>query len=185
MSPYEVLGVDPSATEEEIRKVYVDLARRHHPDFHTGADAPDRAEADRRMRQINEAWQVLGDRRRREAYDRDVHSRDDAVGRSAVVDDTPKRQWEPLEPDDPDEPDPRDLVDDTPIGDGNRPPRAIPLLVTGFFLASIASLSFGLVARLPGLLVLGLVLLVAAGLSLAAAPIIALAKSWSAERDSM
>lgn len=180
MSPYEVLGVDPSASDREIRKVYVELARRHHPDFHTGADVSGRAEADRRMRQINEAWQVLGDRERRAAYDRDR-----SLGRTAVDDGAPKRQWEPLEPDDPDEPDPRDLVDDTPIGDGNRPPRAIPLLVTGFFFTSIASFSFGLVARLPGLLVLGLVLLGAAGLSLAAAPVIALAKSWSAERDSM
>jgi hypothetical protein len=180
VSPYEVLGVDPSASDEEIRKVYLDLARRHHPDFHTGADASGRAEADRRMRQINEAWQVLGDGDRRAAFDRDR-----TVGRSAVVDGTPKREWEPLDPDDPDDPDPRDLVDDVPIGDGNRPPRAIPLLVAGFFFASIALLSFGLVARLPGLLVVGLLLFAAAGLSLGAAPIIALAKSWSTERDSM
>jgi curved DNA-binding protein CbpA len=178
VSPYEVLGVDPSASDEEIRKVYVGLARRNHPDFFTGADRARRARADQRMREINEAWQVLGDRERRAAYD---HER--AVGRSSVIRDKPKRAWQPLEPDDPDEPDPRDLVDDTPIGDGNKPPRAIPLLVTGFFFGSVASFSVGLVARLPGLLVLGIVLFGLAALSLASAPIIALSKSWSNERE--
>ena len=177
MTPYEVRGVDSSATDQEIRKVYVELARRHHPDFFSEAGRDRQADADRRMRQINEAWQVLGDRERREAYDRERR-----VGGRSVVDATPKRAWQPLHPDDPDEPDPRDLVDDTPIGDGNKPPRGIPLLVTVFFFGSIASFCLGLVARLPGLLVTGLVLFGLALVSLAAAPIIALAKSWSNER---
>jgi curved DNA-binding protein CbpA len=178
VSPYEVLGVDPSASDQEIRRVYVELARRHHPDYFTEADARSQAEADRRMRQINEAWQVLGDRERRAAYDRDRRLR-----RSAVVDDSPKRAWQPLHPDDPDEPDPRDLVDDTPIGDGNKPPRGIPLLVTAFFFGSIGSFCLGLVARLPGLLVLALVLFGLALVALASAPIVALAKSWTDERS--
>jgi DnaJ domain len=49
-SPYEVLGVPPSATAEEIRRAYLALARRHHPDAGGSAEA---------MRRLNEAWSAL------------------------------------------------------------------------------------------------------------------------------
>ncbi|HEY8523876.1 MAG TPA: J domain-containing protein [Acidimicrobiales bacterium] len=58
---YEVLGVPPSATPEQVRAAYRAKARDHHPD--AGGD-PDR------MRAINAAWRVLGDPARRAAYDR-------------------------------------------------------------------------------------------------------------------
>src|SRR3954469_21077375 len=50
MSPYEVLGVPPTATPEEIRRAYLALARRHHPDAGGSADE---------MRRLNEAWSAL------------------------------------------------------------------------------------------------------------------------------
>jgi len=50
MSPYEVLGVPPSATPEEIRRAYLALARLHHPDAGGNADE---------MRRLNEAWSAL------------------------------------------------------------------------------------------------------------------------------
>jgi hypothetical protein len=50
MSPYEVLGVSPSASPEEIRRAYLALARRHHPDAGGSAD---------QMRRLNEAWAAL------------------------------------------------------------------------------------------------------------------------------
>lgn len=62
MNPYEVLGISPKSTDAEIRKAYVSLARRFHPDLHGGADE--------RMREVNEAWGVLGDPQRRAAFDR-------------------------------------------------------------------------------------------------------------------
>jgi hypothetical protein len=50
MSPYEVLGVPPNATPDEIRRAYLALARRHHPDAGGTADE---------MRRLNEAWAAL------------------------------------------------------------------------------------------------------------------------------
>lgn len=62
MNPYEVLGVDPSSSDAEVRRAYVALARRFHPDLHGGADD--------RMREVNEAWSMLGDPQRRSDFDR-------------------------------------------------------------------------------------------------------------------
>jgi hypothetical protein len=50
MSPYEVLGVSPSASPEEIRRAYLALARLHHPD--AGGNVSE-------MRRLNEAWAAL------------------------------------------------------------------------------------------------------------------------------
>lgn len=69
MTPYEVLGVRPTSTDAEIRRAYLALARRFHPDANPGGED--------RMRAVNEAWAVLGDRRRREAWDR-AHAGPDA-----------------------------------------------------------------------------------------------------------
>ena len=57
---YEVLQVHPSAEPEVIRAAYRILARKYHPDH--GGDA-------RRMIELNDAWDVLGDPARRSAYD--------------------------------------------------------------------------------------------------------------------
>lgn len=66
---YEVLGVSPSASPAELRRAYLALARRHHPDFH-GNDTPLAQErARRRMQEVNAAWYVLGDPARRRSYD--------------------------------------------------------------------------------------------------------------------
>lgn len=61
---YAVLQVDPRAEPEVIEAAYRRLSRKYHPDV--SADA----EAGRRMRELNEAYQVLGDPKRRSAYDR-------------------------------------------------------------------------------------------------------------------
>jgi curved DNA-binding protein CbpA len=58
---YEVLGVSRQATAAEVRAAYRAAARDHHPD--AGGEA-------HRMRELNAAWQVLGDPVRRAAYDR-------------------------------------------------------------------------------------------------------------------
>jgi len=67
---YAVLGVPPTSTRAEIRHAYVVLARRHHPDHAAADDAAVRDRAVQRMRDLNEAWRVLGDQDRRRAYDR-------------------------------------------------------------------------------------------------------------------
>lgn len=66
---YDVLGVSPGASGEEVRRAFVAMARRHHPDRHVGADDATRRAAERRMREVNDAWAVLGDPERRRRYD--------------------------------------------------------------------------------------------------------------------
>lgn len=61
---YKVLGVDKSATAEEIKKAYRKLARKHHPDLN-----PNNPEAGKLFQQINEANEVLSDSGNRKKYD--------------------------------------------------------------------------------------------------------------------
>lgn len=61
---YALLEVAPTASAEEVRSAYRRLARIHHPDT---SGSPESIE---RMREINEAWEVLRDPERRAAYDR-------------------------------------------------------------------------------------------------------------------
>ena len=61
---YKVLGVDKSATQEEIRKAYRKQAKRYHPDINK-----DDPHAKERFQEINEANEVLGDPEKRKKYD--------------------------------------------------------------------------------------------------------------------
>lgn len=62
---YDTLGVQRDATDEEIKRAYKKLARRHHPDLNPGD-----AESEARFKQIGAAYEVLADRERRARYDR-------------------------------------------------------------------------------------------------------------------
>ena len=62
---YEVLGVAPTATPDEIRAAYRRLARLYHPDLNAG----DGAEAEARMQAINEAYNTLSDPQLRHQHD--------------------------------------------------------------------------------------------------------------------
>lgn len=68
-SHYETLGVAEGADPDAVRRAYLAAARRLHPDRWVDASDAERAEADRRMREVNEAWRVLGNPGRRYAYD--------------------------------------------------------------------------------------------------------------------
>ena len=63
---YEVLGVPRTATAEEIKRAYRELARKHHPDLQPAAE---RAQAAERFKEINEAHEVLSDPDKRAKYD--------------------------------------------------------------------------------------------------------------------
>jgi len=66
---YQVMGLTSSATPAEIRSTYLQLARNLHPDRHASGSPTERSLADRRMREVNGAWAVLGDERARADYD--------------------------------------------------------------------------------------------------------------------
>jgi len=66
---YEVLGVARDADAEEIKKAYRRLAMKFHPDRN-----PDDPEADSRFKEATEAYEVLCDAEKREAYDRFGHA---------------------------------------------------------------------------------------------------------------
>ena len=64
-TPYEVLGVKPNATADEIRKAYRKLAKQFHPDLNPGKPA-----AEARFKAVSAAHDILSDPEKRARYDR-------------------------------------------------------------------------------------------------------------------
>lgn len=62
---YEVLGLQKSATPDEIKKAYRQLAKKYHPDLN-----PDNKEAEAKFKEVNEAYEILSDADKKEKYDR-------------------------------------------------------------------------------------------------------------------
>lgn len=67
---YDILGVSKNASPDEIKKAYRKQALEWHPDKHAGAD---KAEAERKFKEVNEAYQILSDSQKRSAYDQFGH----------------------------------------------------------------------------------------------------------------
>lgn len=63
---YEVLEVSENASKEIIEKAYKVLAKKYHPDLQTDGN---KQEAEKKMKQVNEAYEVLGDEDKRKEYD--------------------------------------------------------------------------------------------------------------------
>ena len=62
---YEILGVSRNAADEDIKKAYRELAKKYHPDLHPGDKA-----MEAKFKEINEAYEILKDTKKREEYDR-------------------------------------------------------------------------------------------------------------------
>ncbi len=55
--PYKILGVPPTATDEEVKKAYRELARKYHPDKYAGSDLADLASE--KMKEVNAAYEEI------------------------------------------------------------------------------------------------------------------------------
>lgn len=65
MDYYRVLGVSREASDEEIKKAYRKLVFQHHPDRN-----PNSTDAEAKIREINAAYEIVGDAEKRRSYDR-------------------------------------------------------------------------------------------------------------------
>ena len=187
---YDVLGVAPSASNGEIRRAYLEAARRSHPDV--AGDA-----GEERMRQINEAWATLSDPEARAFYDhiRPLSPEEEARLHQANpgawsgptppprINNPPKTEFVPkfgTDEDDDDswryEPDPVD--ERTAIG--AKLQMIPPLLLSG----GLISVIVGAIISLKALLAVGLSFGVLGLVSFLALPILAMGKAKSAEGSS-
>lgn len=76
---YGVLGLSPSASQEQIRSQYRVLVRKYHPDLHPGD-----ASAARMMEKVNAAYDVLGNPQERRQYDTEISASSQSWGKAAA-----------------------------------------------------------------------------------------------------
>ncbi len=170
---YDRLGVAPDATDAEIRRAWLMLARQHHPDAHS--DPAARAAAEVEMRSINEAWAVLGDPERRRRHDERRLGVSSTVTRASE----PAFVFVPFD-DSEDDIDPRLLDDDGVEGtEVTRSVQMLPVLLLG---GGVVGVILGMILMVGFLVAVGVAGLVLGVLSFLFAPMQAISRSIAAER---
>jgi molecular chaperone DnaJ len=90
---YRVLGVSRDASDDAIKKAYRKLVFQHHPDRN-----PDSTQAEVKIREINEAYEVVGDPEKRRSYDRltwgDEIERDEAADPAVILDEMEQKLFD-------------------------------------------------------------------------------------------
>ena len=67
--PYKVLGIDRTATDDEVKAAYRELAKKYHPDNYVGSPLADLAQE--KMKEINEAYDTVSKQRQRQREERE------------------------------------------------------------------------------------------------------------------
>ena len=90
---YRALGVSRDASDDAIKKAYRKLAFQHHPDRN-----PDSTQAQAKIRDLNAAYEVIGDPEKRRTYDRlnwgDEGARDEAADPAVILDEMEKKLFD-------------------------------------------------------------------------------------------
>jgi molecular chaperone DnaJ len=90
---YRVLGVSRDSSDDAIKKAYRKLVFQHHPDRN-----PDSAQAEAKIRELNAAYEVVGDLEKRRTYDRltwgDETERDEAADPAVILDEMEKKLFD-------------------------------------------------------------------------------------------
>ena len=154
-TPYEVLGVDPSASTADIRSAYLRRAREVHPDVLADADEATRRASEEQMRRLNEAWQQLSSPDAR----RTANTASFTVGADEIVA-------------------PPDLDE---LQDDGEPPSSLARTVTAIgpllLLVSIVTIGFGLLFLAAPLLVAGFIGVVLALAAFLMAPLLTMSSA--------
>ncbi len=166
MDHYEALDADPTETETDLRRRYLKAARQYHPDQLTQASQAERDVAEDKMRAVNQAWNVLGDKCRRLQYDQSLFEEQhfQAQAEWKPYDDSPVAEYE------------------EPMVPGRaRPPSWMtagpPILVgSGIFTAVIGAMTVAL------LLAIGIAMIVVGALSFVLAPFAVMVMSAQSEK---
>jgi molecular chaperone DnaJ len=66
---YSILGVNKNASDQEIRKAYLKLSKQYHPDMQSGKTDEEKHIAEEKCKEINEAYEILSNKEKREYYD--------------------------------------------------------------------------------------------------------------------